>query len=257
MGTVSVCGSVVTSARVSPEAYGQYLAIRDDAFDDCEHISEHRRYVLDRCVREIAPYYIPTALLLIGGLAAFAASTKMLSTRAAGAAAAYALAEKTIEGLDAYRDEVIERYGEEVDAEIRESASNRLVSQEVVERSRGYFSDDDLANRFPHTNHDVLWYDLTADRWFWATKEDILKGQTKVNQLVQDYGVANIGDFYNEIACYCDGPISRSAGWREDGRVKYMDIIFGSKTDEVNYGLAVNTIFYECMSVDPRVLERN
>lgn len=257
MATMSTCGSVLTSAKVSPEAYARYLTIKDDAFVDCGHISEHKAYVRKRVFREVVPLYIPTILLLGGGIAAFAFSNKMLSTRAAGAAAAYVLAERTIESLDAYRDEVIERYGEEVDTEIRQKIADD-IPEEIVERSRGYFSEHELANRFPHTAHDTLWYDRTANTWFWATKADILNAESTVNQQLLDVGVATVNDFYAAFPqiMQLDGQINEAVGWSaSSSRVNKLDILFGSKPDEANYGLAVNTISYRTMVVNPRVLE--
>ena len=257
LGTASVCGSTIMAAKVSPEAYSRYYNIKDDAFEDCEHISEHKAYVRRRTVREIVPLYIPAALLLGGGILSFAFSNRMLSTRAAGAAAAYALAEKTIESLDAYRDEVIDRYGEEVDTDIRQKIADD-VPEEIVERSRGYFSEAELANRFPHTAHDTLWYDRTANTWFWATKSDSLNAESTVNQQLLDVGIATINDFYAAFpqVMQLDGKVNDAVGWdSSSSRANKMDILFGSKPDDANYGLAVNTISYRAMVVNPRVLE--
>lgn len=257
LGTASVCGSVAVSVKVTPEAYYRLNAIKDDAFEDCDHISEHRKYVVARVAREVAPFYIPAAVLLLGGLAAFAISNRTLSTRAAGAAAAYALAERTVESLDAYRDEVIDRYGEEVDTEIRQKIADD-VPEEIVERSRGYFSEAELANRFPHTAHDTLWYDRTANTWFWATKSDILNAESTVNQQLLDVGLATINDFYAAFpqVMQLDGKVNDAIGWdSSSSRANKLDILFGSKPDDANFGLAVNTISYRAMVVNPRVLE--
>ena len=245
------------TAKASPEVYSRYLSIKDDAFEDCEHISEHKSYVRRRIVRELAPCYIPAALLLAGGVTSFAISNNMLSTRAAGAAAAYALAERTIESLDAYRDEVIERYGEEIDTDIRQKIADD-VPEEIMERSRGYFSEAELANRFPHTAHDTLWYDRTANTWFWATKSDILNAESTVNQQLLDVGIATINDFYAAFpqVMQLDGKVNEAVGWdSSSSRANKLDILFGSKPDEANFGLAVDTISYRATIVNPRVLE--
>ena len=255
LGVASVTGSVIATARVAPEAEIRMMSISDDAFEDCCTYEEHRKYKIQRALLEVVPLYIPTALLLGGGIAMFAASNRILSTRAASAAAMYALAERTIEGLDAYRDEVIERYGDEVDRDIRQKVADD-VPKSIVERSKEYFADYEVANRFPHNNHDTLWYDRVTQRWFWATKEAILNAESTINQQLLDCGIATVNDFYAALFLDCEGQLGNAAGWRSDHpRINKMDILFGSKTDEVNFGLAVDTITYRTTFVDPRALE--
>ena len=263
-GVVGVVSCGILAAKASPNASKRMADIRkerDYRLDEIETntLEEYkaeksavtRRYI-SRTVKEVVPKYVPAVVAGGGAIASFALSNRDLAKKAAGAAAACAVVEKT---LGAYQDKVIGELGEEVHERILEAVVND-VPEDVVKLTSGKVGDDDTANAFPHDVNDKLYYDHVTGRIFWSSDEKIKDAESTVNKLLIDVGVATLNDFYSALLLDCDSVIGDAIGWRvDDPHARNMDVIFGSRLDREN-NIPLITIGYRTCAVNLRELER-
>lgn len=252
VGTSCIIGTGIASAKAAPEAARRIDEIKFDDWQQELSEGEHRTYRLKRYALEVAPLYIPAVIFGGTAIACFGISNKQLAVRAATATAAANVAERM---LDSYSSKVVEEIGEEAERKIMQAVSED-VPEEVIEKARGYLTDKDVANMYPHMLNEKLFYDKVTGRLFWSTEEKILNAESAINKQIIDEQVATVNDFYAVLVLECDSIMGNAVGFDSSNpRARSMDIIFGSKRDEA-LGLALSTISYRTCAVFPQELER-
>ena len=159
-GTMGVISTGVCSAIASPEASRRVNDIKWASEDVPKE--ERRKYKATRYATEVAPLYIPAALSGFLAILSFGLSNKELSARVMMASAAAGTAERL---LESYSEKTLEIAGEEIEKQIRQAVADD-IPDEVMEKSRGYLPESEVANLYPHKSHDTLWYDCVMDRMF-------------------------------------------------------------------------------------------
>ena len=245
-GVVCMGACAFLTARTAPRVKETYY----DIVDHREVLTEKETAMA--VWRGLVVPYIPATVAGIASVTSFALSNRELSKKAAGAAVACAVAERA---LGAYQDNVIKELGEEVNERILHAMADD-VPDDIMEMSRGYIRDDELANRFPHEINDKLYYDHVTGRIFYSSDEKIKDAESTVNKLLIDTGIATVNDFYSALLLDCDSVVGDAIGWRvDDAHARNMDVIFGSRLDREN-NLPMVTIGYRTCAVNLRELER-
>ena len=248
-GVLCMGTCVALTAKVAPKIKENVELISLDREegnldDNLEYAKTMGHYVLVPC--------LPAAVAGIASILSFGMSNRQLSKKAAGAIAAYTVAEKA---LGSYQDKVIEELGEEVHDRIFKAVVDE-VPEEVLESTATYVNDDTAANVFPHEINDKLYYDHVTGRIFWSSDEKIKDAESTVNKLLIDVGVATLNDFYSALLLDCDSVVGDALGWRvDDPHARSMDVIFGSRLDRID-NTPLITIGYRTCAVNLRELER-
>lgn len=247
-GAVGVVGTGVCAAKATPEALSRSNEIEFDSYQmEWNDERERRAYVLKRKAVEVAPLYLPAVGCGVISVACFGLSNKELVTKAAASAALAGTLERA---LESYSEKTLEVAGEEVHQKIQQAVADD-IPDEVMEKARGYLTDSDVANMYPHGAHDVLWYDCVTNRIFWSTEAKILDAESKVNQQIIQEQVATISDFYANLFLEGEGSALRALGWDSgDTTVDSMSIVFGSRLDPETH-IPMNSISYRWKVIYP------
>ena len=247
-GTAGVVGTGVCAAKATPEALSRSNEIEFDSYQmEWRDERERKSYVLKRKAVEVAPLYLPTIGCGMLAIACFGMSNRQLATKAAASAALAGTLEKA---LESYSEKTLEVAGEEVHQKIKQAVADD-IPDEVMAKARGYLTEADGANIYPHGAHDVLWYDKVTDRIFWSTEAKILDAESKVNQQIIQEQVATISDFYANLFLESEGSALRALGWDSgDSYIDSMSIVFGSRLDPETH-IAMNSIYYNWKVIYP------
>lgn len=151
---------------------------------------------------EIAKLYAPSIVLGAASIACVCASHGIMSKRNAGLAAAYATVDQ---GFKKYRENVVERFGKQVDKELKYGLKSETVSENVSDPETGKTKkhkkdilvrtgdDSDLGDY-------VKFYDETCKGW---TKDAelnrsfLVAQQTYANQLLERRGHVFLNDVFD------------------------------------------------------------
>ena len=142
-GAVGVVGGVVAACVATPKAekiiseakakikeYEDLAAgkvdIPDNAVYTDEDLKKDKLIVKAKTGAKLAAVYAPAAAIVFSSLALIFVSHNILSKRNAGIAAAYAAVSK---GFDEYRNRVVEKYGKDVDDELKLGLKPRQVEE--------------------------------------------------------------------------------------------------------------------------------
>lgn len=252
LGTAGVVGTAVTAAKASPESGRRIETIRQEDMQREDSEDGHRAYRTKRYVKEVAPLWIPCGIAIGVTVISFGMSNKQLAARAAASAAAAGVAERL---LESYSEKAIEIVGEETEEKIRQAMADD-IPEEVMEKARGYVTESDVANLYPHKMHDELWYDHVTGRIFWATETDIERSRADVNAKIGSESFACIADFYIGLLLETS-KLEEANGWDQtDSMINTMDIRYGSKLDQTT-GLVMKAIDYKTKPLFPKELQSN
>ena len=248
-GVVCMGACVVLTAKAAPEADYETKRIFSAKKNG---LIEDNRQLAKMVARDIVVPYIPAAVAGAAAITSFALSNRDLSKRAAGAVAAYSVAERA---LTAYQDNVVKELGEEVHETILKKMVDD-IPEDVLKETEEEPDDSVVVNRFHHELNDKLYYDHVTGRIFWSSDEKIKDAESTVNKLLIDVGMATINDFYSALLLDCDSTIGDAIGWKvEDPHARNLDVVFGSRLDREN-NIPLITIGYRTCAVNLRELER-
>lgn len=152
-GTASVIGGTVTACKATLKAQdvlattNEELSIIKQAAEAAENgtLAEGKTYTAEdrkkdligtyaRATMSMAKLYLPSVILITTGIVAMFASNKILRKRCASLSAAYA----TLDGIfKRYRKNVIDKYGEEVDHDMRYGVQKKKIEVETVDPETG------------------------------------------------------------------------------------------------------------------------
>lgn len=252
IGTAGVAATAVTAAKASPESERRIEAIRQEDFKREDSEDGHRAYRAKRYLKEVVPLWLPCGMAMCVTIVSFGMSNKQLAVRAAASAAAAGLAERM---LESYSEKAIEIVGEETEEKIRQAMADD-IPDEVMEKARGYVTESDVANLYPHKMHDELWYDHVTGRIFWATETDIERSRADVNAKIGSETFACVSDFYVGLLLETS-KFEEASGWDStDSMINSMDIRYGSRLDPQT-GLVMKAIDYKVKPLFPKELQGN
>lgn len=147
-GVISVVGSVVMACRATIKAQDILEETKDNVeiVHRClEDETTYDRYTEEDRNKDLALIYIqggaklakayaPTVALLGFGLGCLLKSNDILRKRNVALAAAYTAVDK---GFKEYRERVVERFGEDVDKELRYNIKAKQITEEVTDEETG------------------------------------------------------------------------------------------------------------------------
>jgi hypothetical protein len=143
---------VVTSAVMACKASTKLSAVLEENKQNVEqlnnYVEEHgysEKYTEEDAKKDLAimhtqtavkvvKMYTPAVLLGVASIGAIVSGHKILNKRNAALAAAYATVDK---GFKEYRSRVVERFGKELDKELKFNIKSKEVSEEVVDEETG------------------------------------------------------------------------------------------------------------------------
>ena len=199
VSTVLACKATVDAGPVIDEAKDDIDKIHDLVAD--EGLIESGAYSKEEGTKALAGVYAKTGIkivrlyapaLIIGSLSvtSILASNNILRKRNVALAAAYATVDKSFKK---YRQSVIERFGDEVDKELRYGLKSETITETVTDE-KGNTTEvtkkvsvlDDLgyseyAVLFDEVNSDFFKRDAEYNRWFLSAQERFANDKLKAN----------------------------------------------------------------------------
>lgn len=211
VGAVAVVGAVVLAVKATlkvEEAANSYAEeidsvkyLHDEAkISDREYTSQLTKLYVKRFVK-VGKLYVPTAILLVGGVSCFVGSTGILRKRNIAAVAAYNVVK---DQYDTYRRNVIETEGAEKDREYRLGLREETVLDENGKKVKVMKSDPSRYSRYarifdegnPSFNKNWREGNLT---WLlghqnWATERLQARGWLTLNEVYETLGLPQTPD---------------------------------------------------------------
>lgn len=229
-GTVGFGVTCVSVAKASPKAR--------EAYERCEGMDK-----VD-VILEVAPYYIPSALLGALTLSCFFGSNRILDSRRAAVAAAYSVAERA---LAKYEEKVLEKLGEEGAADISEEVAKELAEEDCAKEQPMTFG-----TMVPVGPGEKLYKDCVSQRFFSTRPETVASAEAEVNRRLNSEISVPLQEFYNLVGLEDDSPAHMGLGF-ENGRCP-MDI----RKVTVHKGTPIEYVYlyYDFVVVDRGYLDR-
>ena len=184
---------------------------------ELERSDEKLHPIVERAKIEIAglPAYIPSIAMETGSLICLGLSGKTWDERNAALAALYAAGQK---GLEAYKDKVIEKIGENKESDIQDA-----VIEDEMERMKPEHESSIIV-----TGHgDTLMFDMPSGRWFYSDIEKVRKVENLVNNIVNNEMFAPLNTFY-ELLGLDEISLGDDIGWNANHAL--LDIRFVART---------------------------
>lgn len=129
-------------------------------------------------VKAAGPVYIPAILVGTATISCIFGANILNKRNQAALMSAYALLDNSYKE---YKNKTIELYGEDVDKHIRSEIAKGKY--EVMDNDE----EDDKK---------LLFYDQVSNRYFRATKEDVLMAEYSINKLLAEDNYASLNEFY-------------------------------------------------------------
>ena len=149
-GTTSVIGGTVMACKATIKAQDVVAELNDNLSDikvakealdegliskETYSVEQYKKDIVTsyaKATMSMAKLYLPAALLLITGIGAMFASNKILKQRCASLSAAYATLDSMFKK---YRKNVVEKYGEDVDNEMRYGIKKKKIEVETTDEN--------------------------------------------------------------------------------------------------------------------------
>lgn len=243
-GVVSIVGSVVFACRATIKAQDILAETKDnvDIVHRClEDESTYDRYNEEDFKKDLAIVYIqsgvklakayaPAVALLGLGLGCLLKSNDILRKRNVALAAAYTAIDK---GFKEYRERVVDRFGEDVDKELRYNIKAKQITEEVTDEETGKTKKVKKTIQYVDGEPSIYakFFDEASRNWHNDTNLNLsfLKcAQAWFNDVLQKRGHV----FLNEVYDYLDIPRTKEGarvGWVFDEKHPHgdNDITFG------------------------------
>lgn len=144
-GTVSACKSTLKAQEVLESLNNELTdiktaaeAVENGTVTDVQYTEEQKTkdtvVAYTKATMSMAKLYLPAALLISTGIVAMFASNKMLKKRCASLSAAYATLDNIFKR---YRKNVVDKYGEDVDKELRYGVQKKKIEVETIDPNTG------------------------------------------------------------------------------------------------------------------------
>lgn len=208
-GLLASRASFFAAAELYYEAHGSMGKARDRALTSREKFDLTWKF------------YIPPVSTAALTIAAIIGANRIGAKRAAALAAAYSVTERA---FDAYREKVVEKFGERKEQDVRDEVAQ-----------------DQVAKQAPSTTIIVgegrqLCYESFTGRYFYSDMETIRRAQNNVNQRIISDNYASLADLYDELGIPQTSE-SNEVGWTTD---YLLDIKFSGVISEGRPCIAID-----------------
>ena len=245
LGVIGVIGTGVSAALATPKALSHLNKFEDEEYERQmdEHEENGGEFEEGGCAFEpvnfefklpiwqkalvIAPYYIPTALI-VGATCTCIISSYVNSVKTQKSLiAAYTLVDGAYK---AYRDKNVELYGEENDRQIRKSLAYGQFEDILV------------------FDGEALFYDEYSGRYFKSTIEDVKDAEYKLNRNFTLRGYCELNELYEMLGIE-PTDYGHTIGWSASSGFDYgyAWIDFNHQLEETEDGLEYYVISYPFM----------
>lgn len=248
--TVVGVAGVVTSAVMACKATTKISKILEECHDDMETIhrcsDEKDEYYKEEYTSEdakkdttivyiqtgvkIAKLYAPSVALGVASLSCLVASTRILHKRNAALAAAYATVDKSFKK---YRERVVEKFGGEIDKEMRYGVKATKIEETVIDEETGK---EKKVKRTVNVVDDELgcseyakFFDEGCKAWekdAEYNKSFLRAQQAYANQLLNSRGILFLNEVYDMLGI----PKTKAGqvvGWAKDDKDETKFVDFG------------------------------
>lgn len=194
LGTAGMIATTILAVKATPKALKKIDEKKKELHTD--------KLTAADVIKTTWKCYIPAAVTCAASTVCLIGSSSVHSRRNAALAAAYKLSETA---LVEYKNKVIEKVGEKKEREIHEAVMqdkldrNPVSASEVVRAGRG----------------DTLCCDAQSERYFYSSKDEIVRCVNEVNRKMNINGYASLNDLYTEIGLW-PNKIGDMIGWRAD-----------------------------------------
>lgn len=236
-GIVTVIGGTVLACKETLKATGvmdEYKKMRNDVEgalklaeenpDEVVYTEETHRQDLVRIYAKtgvgLAKVYFPSVAVIGLGVAAILASHGILRTRNVAMVAAYDTVKK---GFDAYRDRVVQKFGDDVDKQLRFGLTEKNVTEKSVDDDGVEHKAKVVRKSFDPTavSEYARWYSKETSREFYSKSPELnftrLKStESYCNNRLHARGFLFLNEVYNELGLnYTQA--GQVVGWLDNG----------------------------------------
>lgn len=207
---VGVVGTISTAILTHRAAIKTERSIKDVEADEQRYLDRREAFNL------VWTHYIPPVATGVLTIACVVGANQVGGRRAAVAAAAYSISERSFEE---YRSKVVEKMGDKPERALRDEIAQDRINDNPMHEG----------NLVVVGGGDVLCYEMYTGRYFRSSVETLKKAVNEVNFEINANNYACLTDFYNHINIP-KTEISDDVGWNSD---KLMDIdIHGVVADD-------------------------
>lgn len=226
LGVVKACKATLSADNVLREAKEELDGLKAIKNGEIETETEFTDDEMNKAIAlsyvqtgtKLIKLYAPSVALLSLSVFCFVKSNAILSDRNVSLAAAYAAAQQ---GLKQYRKNVVDRFGEDVDKELRYGTHKETITETEVDengKKKKVKKEIDVVNNLDDYSQYAKFFDETSKYW---TKDPELNlhflrlVQTEMNQKLQMNKILFLNEVYEalDIPKTKDGQI---VGWRYD-----------------------------------------
>lgn len=151
-------------------------------------------------------HFVPVSVAAVGTIGCIVMANKISLERAAGLTAALAVSDKA---LGEYKSKVLETVGAKKVDKIEDEIAQDRVKKNPVRDSQVLVIG----------NGNALFYDMSSDRYFRSTMEDVNQALNSINMLMASDGMASLNDWY-----VCVG-LEKIAAGDALGWAAYQDVL--------------------------------
>ena len=169
LGGVGVVATSVMAVKATPKASQLVDVAKEEKGEDLTKWET---------VKVAGPAYIPSVLMGTTTLACIFGANVLNKRAQAALTSAYALLDQSYKE---YKNIVVELYGDESEAKIREEIAKDHLKEENIEE------EDDGK---------LLFYDEFSKRYFRTTNEDILRAEYEINKMLTEDGCVALNELY-------------------------------------------------------------
>jgi hypothetical protein len=220
---IGVAGTITTGVLAGRAGYKAYEILQEDLQDRVDNETERLATTFEK-LQMAGPQFIPAIGVGALTVGAILYCHKLNAKETAALVAAYSLSDKT---LQEYKEKVQEKLGVKKETELRDE-----IAQARIDRNPP--SDRSIIIT---GSGEVLCYDVSTDRYFQSTAENIQKAENAVNLDIANHDAVPLSRFYDELGLK-PTPYTESVGWNIDNRC------------EVQITAAVSPDNRPCLSID-------
>ena len=218
LGITGMLTSTILAVKATPKVYE---IIKDEK--EIRQLHEEEPLSKLDIVKLGWKYYIPAGIMFGLSSACLIGSNSEYAKRSAALAVAYGISEKA---LTDYRSKVVDLFGKEADAEVKDAIAMDTVKGNPVNEV------------FVAGGGDVLCYDTISGRYFNSGMDKLKKAENKLNYEILHNMYYSLNDFYDELGLSTT-EIGDTLGWNlDDGLVELY--FSGQLTDDGKPCIVVN-----------------
>lgn len=171
MGGAGVIATSVLAVKATPKALKIVEMAKEEKGEELTKME---------IVKAAGPAYIPAVAVGVTTIACIFGANVLNKRQQASLMSAYALIDSSYKE---YKNKVIELYGEEADAHVRE---------EIV---KDHYKDEDIEVE----DGKQLFYDEYSERYFESTMEKVITAEYAINRKISTWGGVDLNEFYEAL----------------------------------------------------------